>query len=42
MFIGSPTRDLFSYSVERIAVVALLLLLVVVAIWVYRSGKRHD
>jgi cbb3-type cytochrome oxidase subunit 3 len=42
MFIGSPTRDLFSYSVERIVVVALLLLLVVVAIWVYRSGKRHD
>jgi hypothetical protein len=35
MFIGSPTRDLFSYSVERIAVVALLLVVVVVGIWVY-------
>lgn len=41
MFIGSPTRDLFSYSVERIAVVTVLLLVVVVAIWVYRSSKRH-
>ena len=29
MFIGSPTRDLFSYSVERIAVVTVLLPVVV-------------
>ena len=29
MFIGSPTRDLFDYSVERIAVVVLLLVVLV-------------
>jgi hypothetical protein len=42
MSIGSPTRDLFSYSVERIAVVALLFVVAVLGIWVYRSSKRHD
>jgi hypothetical protein len=36
MFIASPTRDLFSYSVERIALVVLLLVVVVVGI-----RRRH-
>ena len=35
-------RDVFSYTVERIAVIALLLVVVVVAIWVSRSSRRHD
>ena len=39
MFIGSPTRDLFDYSVEGIAVIVLLL--VVVVVLVCRIGRQH-
>jgi len=40
MFIGSPTRDLFDYTVARTAFIALIVVLVVVAVWVYRSRQR--
>jgi hypothetical protein len=38
MFIGSPTRDLFDHSVEGIAVVVPLLVVLDAAVLVYRSG----
>jgi hypothetical protein len=41
MFIGSPTRDLFDYTVARTAFIALIVVLVVVAVWVYRSRERR-
>jgi hypothetical protein len=41
MFIGSPTRDLFDYSVERIAVAVLVLVVLVAVVLVYRSGRQH-
>jgi hypothetical protein len=41
MFIGSPTRDLFDYTVERVAFIALLVLAVVVAVVIYRSSRAR-
>jgi hypothetical protein len=41
MFIGSPTRDLFDFTVERTAFIALIVMLVVVAVLVYRSRERR-
>jgi hypothetical protein len=40
MFVGTPTRDLFTYTVERIAFLALVLVVVIVAIWIYRRIAR--
>lgn len=41
MVVGSPTRDLFDYSVERIAIVVLLVVVVAVAAWIWRLGAKR-
>ena len=40
MSVGTPTRDLFTYTVERIGFLALVLVVVIVAIWIYRRGRK--
>jgi hypothetical protein len=40
MFVGTPTRDLFTYTVERVAFLALVLVVGIVAIWIYRRGRK--
>jgi hypothetical protein len=38
--IGSPTRDLIDYTLERILFFGVVLLVIVVAVWVYAVGGR--
>jgi hypothetical protein len=40
MFIGSPTRDVFDFTLKRTLFIGLVLLVVLVAVWVYRSGRK--
>jgi hypothetical protein len=40
MFVGTPTRDPFTYTVERIAFLALVLVVVILAIWIYRRVAK--
>jgi hypothetical protein len=39
MFMDSPTRDLFDYTVAMTGFIAQILVVVVVAVWAYRSRE---
>lgn len=41
MFVGSETRDVFDFTVERIALLVLVAVLVAVGVWIYRSRERR-